>query len=264
MRAAGSALPYRWPSLILLLIIARGGLAFAQQRHQRLCQRADQREGKKSDPRAIPHRVVQLHSAARTGAAHGSARHRILDDRRAPTGSLTRIVISGCSILVFAIFLFALSWQITLTAIVGSLLISPGLRRLSGPAQELGKRVKRVHQQLGEHMLLTLEGLRTIRAYGQEGLHQQRFVRSSAEARRTSIALTRLSSLLSPLTEVGYLGILCVIIAGSSLWDANFATTLAAVALLYRLQPYTREMESNLLYLAQIEPQLRSVRMMLQ
>jgi ABC-type multidrug transport system fused ATPase/permease subunit len=112
-------------------------------------------------------------------------------------------------------------------------------------------------------MLLTLEGLRTIRAYGQEGLHQQRFVHSSAEARRTSLALTRLSSLLSPLTEVGYLGILCVIIAGSSLWDTSFATTLAAVALLYRLQPYTREIESHLLYLAQVEPQLRSVRMML-
>ena len=113
-------------------------------------------------------------------------------------------------------------------------------------------------------MLMTLEGLRTIRAYGLEEVHQRRFVRSSAEARQTSIALTRLSSLLNPLTEVGYLGILCAIIAGASFWDASFATTLAAVALLYRLQPHTREMEGDLLYMAEIEPQLRSVRMMLQ
>ncbi len=87
-------------------------------------------------------------------------------------------------------------------------------------------------------MLMTLEGLRTIRAYGLEEAHQRRFIRSSAEARQASMALTRLSSLLSPLTEVGYLAILCLIIAGSSLWNANFATTLAAVALLYRLQPH--------------------------
>jgi ABC-type multidrug transport system fused ATPase/permease subunit len=113
-------------------------------------------------------------------------------------------------------------------------------------------------------MLMTLEGLRTIRAYGQEDLHQRRFIRSSAEARQTSIALTRLSSLLNPLTEVGYFGILCVIIAGSSLWGLSFTTTLAAVALLYRLQPHVRKLEGNLLYMAQIEPQLRSVRMMLQ
>jgi ABC-type multidrug transport system fused ATPase/permease subunit len=177
---------------------------------------------------------------------------------------VTRIMISGCYILVFTIALLVLSWQITLAAIVGSLVISVGLRRLSGPAQALGRKVKRVHQELGEHMLMTLEGLRTIRAYGQEEVHQRRFLRSSAEARQTSIALTRLSSLLNPLTEVGYLGILCVIIAGSSLWGINFATTLAAVALLYRLQPHTRTLEGNLLYMAQIEPQLRSVRMMLE
>jgi ABC-type multidrug transport system fused ATPase/permease subunit len=38
---------------------------------------------------------------------------------------------------------------------------------------------------------------------------------------------------------------------------------LAAVALLYRLQPHVRDVEGNLLYLAQVEPQLRSVRAML-
>jgi hypothetical protein len=37
----------------------------------------------------------------------------------------------------------------------------------------------------------------------QEGLHQQRFIRSSAEA--PNVLALRLSSLLGPLTEVGYL-----------------------------------------------------------
>jgi ABC-type multidrug transport system fused ATPase/permease subunit len=178
--------------------------------------------------------------------------------------SLTRLIVNCCSIFVFGTFLFALSWQITLIAIAGSLLISLVLRRLSEQARTLGERVKQVHRQLGEQILMTLEGLRTIRAYGMEDSHQQRFVRFSSEARYTSTATTRLSAMLHPLMEVGYLGILCVIIATAGLWGSTFATTLAAVALLYRLQPHVRELEGNLLYLAQIQPQLSSVRRMLE
>ncbi len=249
-------------AVILLLIVARGGLAFA---NNVISAHVSEQINEKA--RNLIHEqyltasygFIQRHEQAQLMEVLGTESWMIAGAYR----SLTRIVIGAASILVFALFLLALSWQITLIAVVGSWLISRGLRRLSEPAQELGKRVKRVHQQLGEHMLLTLEGLRTIRAYGQERLHQQRFVRSSGEARRASVALTRLSSLLSPLTEVGYLAILCVIIAGSGLWGTSFATTLAAVALLYRLQPHAREIESNLFYLAQVEPQLRSVRMML-
>ena len=248
---------------ILLLIVARGGLAFANNivsAHvsEQINEKA--RNLIHEQYLSVAYSFIQRHEQAHLMEVLGTESWLIAG----AYGSLTRIIISGCSILVFTVILFALSWQITLTAIVGSLLISTGLRRLSEPAQELGKQVKRVHQMLGEHMLMTLEGLRTIRAYGQEGVHQRRFIRTSAEARQTSIALTRLWSLLNPLTEVGYLGILCLVIAGSSLWDTSFATTLAAVALLYRLQPHTREMEGNLLYMAQIEPQLRSVLMMLQ
>jgi ABC-type multidrug transport system fused ATPase/permease subunit len=250
-------------AVILLLIIARGGLAFTNNIinayvSEKISEKA--RNLVHEQYLTVSYSFIQRHEQAQLMEVLGKESWLIA----IAYGSLTRIIISGCSILVFAIFLFALSWQITLTAIVGSLLISTGLRRLSEPAQGLGKRVKRVHQELGEHMLMTLEGLRTIRAYGQEEVHQRRFIRSSGEALQTSIALTRLWSLLNPLTEIGYLSILCVIIAGSGLWDKSFATIFAAVALLYRLQPHTREIEGNLLYIAQIEPQLRSLRMMLQ
>ncbi len=250
-------------AVIMLLIIARGGLAYANNIINAYVSEQINEKARNllhEQYLTVAYRFIQRHEQAQLMEVLGTESWFIAN----AYGSLTRIIISGCSILVFATFLLALSWQITLVALVGSLLISTGLRRLSEPARELGKRVKRVHQELGEHMLMTLEGLRTIRAYGLEEAHQRRFIRSSAEARQTSIALTRLSSLLNPLTEVGYLAILCLIIAGASLWNASFPTILATVALLYRLQPHIREMEANLLYMAQIEPQLRSVRMMLQ
>jgi ABC-type multidrug transport system fused ATPase/permease subunit len=250
-------------AVILLLIIVRGGLAFANNiisAHvsEQISEKA--RNLIHEQYLSVAYSFIQRHEQAQLMQVLGTESWLIAGAH----GSFTRIVISSCSILVFATFLLALSWKIALVALVGSALVSAGLRRLSEPARQLGKRVKRVHQLLGEHMLMTLEGLRTIRAYGLERAHQRRFMRSSAEARHVSMALTRLSSLLNPLTEVGYLAILCLIIAGASLWNASFPTTLAAVALLYRLQPHVRDIEGNLLYMAQIEPQLRSIRMMLQ
>lgn len=249
--------------VILLLIVGRGVLAFAY----RLVS-ASVSESISERARNLIHEqyltasygFVQRHEQAQLIEILGTESWVVAG----AYGSLTRLIVNGCSILVFAVFLVALSWQITLVAVVGSLVISAGLRRLSGPARDLGKQSKQVHQELGEHMLMTLQGMRTIRAYGQEAAHQERFVRSSAEARGISMALTRLMSLLNPLTEVGYLAILCVIIAGAGLWGTGFATTLAAVALLYRLQPHVRELEGNLLYVAQIQPQLRSVRSMIE
>jgi ABC-type multidrug transport system fused ATPase/permease subunit len=250
-------------AVILLLIIVRGGLAYANTMISSLVSEQINERARNllhQQYLTVSYGFMRRHEQAQLMEVLGSESWFISN----AYGSLTQIIISTCSIVVFATSLLALSWQIALAAALGSLILSAGLRRLSDPAHRLGKQVKRVHQELGEHMLMTLEGLRTIRAYGQEDLHQRRFIRSSAEARQTSIALTRLSSLLNPLTEVGYFGILCVIIAGSSLWGLSFTTTLAAVALLYRLQPHVRKLEGNLLYMAQIEPQLRSVRMMLQ
>jgi ABC-type bacteriocin/lantibiotic exporter with double-glycine peptidase domain len=69
--------------------------------------------------------------------------------------------------------------------------------------------------------------------------------------------------LLDPITEVGFLVILFGIAAAAVHGGTGLASVLAAAALLYRLHPHARDIEGHLLYLAQIEPQLRSVRSML-
>ncbi len=177
--------------------------------------------------------------------------------------SFTRLVINGSSVIVFAVFLLALSWKITLIAVVGSVVIAFGLRQFSDWARELGARSRVVTKALSEQMLVTVQGMRTIRAYGQEEIHQQRFANLSSNARETSLGSARLSSWIEPITEVGYLGMLCVIIAGADWTNTGFAVTIGAVALLYRLQPHVREFESNLLNIVHLQPQLRSLWTML-
>jgi ABC-type multidrug transport system fused ATPase/permease subunit len=247
---------------ILLLIVARAVLSYA---NRSLSARISEQISEAARNRlheqylTVSYGFMQRHEEAQLVEVLGTESYLVADAYE----SLTRIVVGACSIVVFAAFLFALSLPITLTAIAGSIALSLVLRRLSRPAQVLGGDVKRIHQKLGEQMLATIQGLRTLRAYGQERVHHERFLHASGQARATSLALMRLSALLDPITEVGYLVILCVIVAGAVHWDTPVATILAAVALLYRLQPHARDIEGHLLYLAQIEPQLRSVRAML-
>jgi len=104
--------------------------------------------------------------------------------------------------------------------------------------------------------------MRAIRAYRRESAQHAHFVESSAAAREGLTRVERLSAAIGPATEVGYLAILCLIVASAGLLAIDFQTTLTIVALLYRLQPHLREFEDNLLYLSHTEPQIRAVRAM--
>src|ERR1700722_4300314 len=248
--------------VVLVLIVARGALSFA---NTLISARVGEQINEVARTRvhlqylSASYSFLQRHDEAYLMEVLGTETWLI----SGAYSSLTRIIVSSCSIFLFVSFLFALSVKITVTAIAASMIISAGLRYLARPMQELGSGVKQVHQRLGEHMLMTIQGMRTIRAYGQEDVHQDRFERASTDARRVALGLARLSALVSPLTEVGYLMVLCLVIASADLWGIGFATSLTAVALLYRLQPHMRELETSLLYMAQIEPQLRSIRLML-
>jgi ABC-type multidrug transport system fused ATPase/permease subunit len=254
--------PLRMALAILLLILLRAGLSHANRSlNERLGEQINARARDRVHEQylSVSYGFMQRHDEAQLIEVLGTESWLVADAYR----SLTRIIIGACSILVFAGFLFALSWRIALMALAAGLMLALALRRLAQPAQALGRQVKQVHEELGEHMLTTVQGLRTIRAYGQEWLHHQRFLRSSAQARRTALALARLSALLNPITEVAYLVLLCLVVAGALYWGTELPTLIAATALLYRLQPHVREVEGHLLHLAQLEPQLRSVRAML-
>lgn len=178
--------------------------------------------------------------------------------------AFTRLIINACSVVVFGLFLLAISWKILLIAAVGGGLVTLSLRRFSRRARKWGEMVQTSHKQLGGLMLITLEGLRTLRAFGREEAHHRRFLANSAEAAEGVYRQARLDSWIGPISEAGSLVTLALIIASIQFWDTAFATTLTAVALLYRLQPHTREIEGNFLTLAHNGPRVASVRSMIE
>jgi ABC-type multidrug transport system fused ATPase/permease subunit len=204
----------------------------------------------------LPYRLILQHEQADLAQILGQEAWLL----SAAYGSLTRIFVNATFIVILGCFLAIFSWKIMLCVLFGSLLLSAILRLLSRRAGAIGVEVKRVHRDMWDHMMVTLQGMRTIRAFGQEEIHQKRFDRSSAAARDADINGMKLTLLLDPLTEVGYLVIVGIIIVGSQSFGISFATALTCVALLYRLQPHVRELEGVRLKLLQLEPQLHSVR----
>ena len=176
----------------------------------------------------------------------------------------TKVIIGVCSIVVFGIVLWLLNWEIAIVAAIGASLIALLLRWLSRPTQSLGGEANELHSSLGEQMLMTVQGMRTIRAFAQESVHQKRFELYSGQVRKISERIHRTTALLEPVTDIGYLGILCAILALASFGQNIVGTIILAVAILYRMQPYVSMVANNMLYVVQVQSQLRSVREMLQ
>jgi len=172
---------------------------------------------------------------------------------------VSRLLINLCASITFLLFLGAVSWRLLAISATGITLLFVMMHRLSGPARELGRKMKKEHEKLAERMLVTLHGMRALRAFAQESHYQQGFERASAEVRRTSLTFERLYALVSPAVQLGYLLLLAATVFAGQLLGISFAATLAFVALLYRFQPHVRELQSNLLSIAQLQASVASV-----
>lgn len=171
----------------------------------------------------------------------------------------SRIGTNAAAIMVFGGILLAVSWEITLVAAIGSAIVLGGLHLLSRPMRRLGDVALRSHEELSEQMINTLQGMRSIRAYGQEPPRLRLFRHASRRARDAFVRMDRICSIVTPISEVSYLALLAAIVWISTASNISFAATLSAVALLYRLQPHLREFEGNRLHLARLAAPLAAV-----
>jgi ABC-type multidrug transport system fused ATPase/permease subunit len=176
---------------------------------------------------------------------------------------VSRLLINICASIVFLLLLAIISWKLLVVAGLGILLLFTAMHYLAEPARHLGRRMRDEHEKLAERMIVTLHGMRTLRAFSQEVRYQHAFERASAQVRRTSLAFERLYALVAPAVQLGYLLLLVAIVLVGQPLAVSFAATLAFAALLYRFQPYVRELQSNLLSIAQLQTSVAGVTGML-
>jgi len=174
--------------------------------------------------------------------------------------ALTRLAINAMSILFFVVLLLAVSVPLVVVGSLGYLLAALVTRRASRRVAALGEALTEQYSALGEHMLTTVQAMRTIRAYGVEAAHQARFERTSTAAKAMQLELHRLNAALGPVTELANLLVLLAVAGVAWTSAVPFPVLVGAVAIIYRLQPHLHEVQGNFLTIAQTLPQLSRLR----
>ena len=149
-----------------------------------------------------------------------------------------KLVIGGCTVVVFIGLMLLLSWKLTVIVAIAMLLISSFVRGLTWQVKQFGQQAVQTNSQLSVRMCESLAGMRTIRSFGQEDYEQRRFDDASRRVSRIFFKLNVLSITTSPTYEIlGAMLVLSIlVIALAQSWVA-LPTLLIFVLILYQLQP---------------------------
>ncbi len=177
--------------------------------------------------------------------------------------SVARTAANLCAVLVFGAGLFFLSWQIALSAALAAMVAFVIMRLLARPVRRLGAATLQENEVLAERMLVSLHGMRTLRAFAQEDHMLRIYSAASSAVRRLGTRTDLLKAVVRPVSEVfGLLTlVLIALVAGAS--GIAVATIITAALLLFRLQPHLREIDRNRLALDGMTASVRNVRDML-
>jgi len=130
---------------------------------------------------------------------------RVLNDTREArtviTFALTDVLRQAVTATTYIVFLFLMSWQLTLVALVTGPLVavglSPILRRLKGS-------YSKAFQQRGELVSVaqeTMSGIRLVKSFGAEEHERERFSSSSHRYARRMVRANALSQAAGPISE---------------------------------------------------------------
>jgi subfamily B ATP-binding cassette protein MsbA len=130
---------------------------------------------------------------------------RVLNDTQQTKQVITQVVtqslLSVATVIVTIVGLIAISWRLTLLALV----VAPILIGLLQPLlRKLRKGHRRLSNQYGEMTAVVQEavsGIRLVKSFGGEGYEEGRFREGSSRYARGMVRVTRLAALAQPITE---------------------------------------------------------------
>jgi len=117
------------------------------------------------------------------------------------TDSFSKILMSGCLLLVYIGILFVTNWKLTLMAFV---LIPPMAVLVSFVARKLRRKNLWLQNALGEITSIfqeTITGIRVVKAFSMENFERRKFREQTQEYYRQFMRTNRYASLSSPLSE---------------------------------------------------------------
>lgn len=152
--------------------------------------------------------------------------------------TLVNLMICICTIAVFAVLLFFISWQLTLLVGVAAFLISCIVRWVTRQIEGIGQQAVQSNAALSIRMCEGLSGMKTIRAFGHEAYEQQQFDQASDRVRHIFTRLAIFSGSVNPLYEtLSALLVIGILIIALTHNQSTLPSLLTFLFILYRLQP---------------------------
>lgn len=150
--------------------------------------------------------LEQLPLSYFTRTKTGQILSRVITDTAETRLILTQVVTQSLQnsalVLSYVVFLFLISWQMTLIALVLvpvlSAVLSPLLKKLRKGNRRRGNQ----HGEMTSVVQETVSGIRLVKSFGAEPYEEKRFREASNRYAKSSVRLTRISYLASPISEV--------------------------------------------------------------
>lgn len=175
------------------------------------------------------------------------------------TDAVSHMAMTGSVALFMGVVLTLFSYKIALVALVGTIASSLMLQLLQRPARSAGEQSSASARALSARAAHVLQSMRTVRAFSRVRSQGEAFQAESNQMRWASIRSDLLASVVDASNQLVYIVMLAAIVFVAVLEKLDFTTILAAVALLYRIQPYATQFEGHRLRLAGMLAPLRAV-----
>lgn len=141
-----------------------------------------------------------------TRTKSGQIISRVVNDTFETRLVLTQIVtqsLQAAALVIASIaFLFGISWQLTLLALIIVPILSVVLQPLLKKLRRGNRRRGNQHGEMTSVLQETVSGIRLVKSFGAEQYEEHRFVAASDTYARSTVRLTQLSFLAPPITEV--------------------------------------------------------------
>ena len=136
----------------------------------------------------------------------GQILSRVITDTAETRLILTQLVTSslqnGALVLSYTAFLFLISWRMTLVALVIVPLLGAVLQPLLRKLRKGNRRRGNQHGEMTSVLQETVSGIRLVKSSVAERHEEERFGEASNRYAKSTVRLTRLSFLASPVTEI--------------------------------------------------------------
>ena len=155
---------------------------------------------------AVYNHIAQLPLGFFQKTKTGQILSRVITDTAETRLVLTQIVTSSLQnsalVVSYFVFLFLISWKMTLMALVIVPVLGGTLAPLLRKLRKGNRRKGNQHGEMTSVVQETVSGIRLVKSFGAENVEVARFAEASGRYANLTVRLTRLSQLAGPVTEV--------------------------------------------------------------